>query len=107
MGIRQEDINELARIGHVFEVKQDIRECYRKLDEKLSRLMEMMNGKPSNRPLSLKEFGEQIGKSKSAVHRMCRCGEIEYEQPGGEGTSIYIPRSELGKFLGTPDEPED
>lgn len=42
-----------------------------------------------------KEFADLIGVSKSTVIRRCQDGTYKSTQPGGHGTAIMIPRSEV------------
>ena len=60
--------------------------------------MERQSEQP-RRLLPLKEFVATVAASMSKVRRMIKKGRLEYAQPDGPGTDIYIPEDAFERLI--------
>ncbi len=60
--------------------------------------MERQSEQP-RRLLALKDFVATVPASMSKVRRMIKKGRLEYAQPDGPGTDIYIPEDAFERLL--------
>lgn len=73
-------------------------ECVHQIRDDLSRHSGSNLGRKPKEFYTPKEFGELIGVSKNTVIRRCQDGTYRSTQPGGAGTAILIPCSELERI---------
>ena len=57
---------------------------------------------PPRRFLTLKDFVASVPASTSKVRRMIKNGHLEYAQPDGPGTDIYIPEDAFERLVNKP-----
>lgn len=55
--------------------------------------------------LPLKDFVATVPASESSVRRMIKQGRLEYAQPGGPGSDIYIPVDAFERLVVKPQFP--
>jgi response regulator of citrate/malate metabolism len=105
MPVTTHDLNQLATRAELSALERNLGERLDKLCELVAAMHSRMfasgnqqlDGKPKEF-YSASEFAQEIGLSKNTVRRRCQDGTFKSTQPGGEGTAIMIPFSELQRI---------
>ena len=105
MSLNIHDYQQIATKGDLNALESQMKDGFTELHKAVREIKEQITayspqsmGRKARAFYSPQEFGNLLAISKNTVIRRCQDGTIRSTQPGGTGTAILIPCSELERI---------